>query len=101
MSPLQRSKAMLEKQGWHVEIVEHWNPWAKVRKDLFGFADLLCLADGAWPLLVQVTSRSNVSARVKKIKESPLLPIVSRNFVVVVHGWGKLKRGWDCKIVEI
>jgi hypothetical protein len=39
-------------------------------------------------LAVQVTSRSNVSARVRKITDSPLLPLVREAGIrVLVQGW--------------
>ncbi|NDC25982.1 MAG: hypothetical protein EBZ49_17885 [Proteobacteria bacterium] len=88
---------MLREQGYACEIVERWNPWAKVRQDLFGIGDILAIKDGE-TLLVQTTSRSNVTARVKKISESEMLPaILKARWRVVVHGWGELKDGWDCK----
>ncbi|CAN0586163.1 unnamed protein product, partial [Ectocarpus sp. 12 AP-2014] len=59
MSPTQRSKAALQKEGWTVEVVEKWNPHVRQRKDLFGFADLLAIKPGEQPLLIQVTSGSN------------------------------------------
>jgi hypothetical protein len=48
---------------------------------------LLCVRRGE-VLAVQVTSRSNVSSRVKKITDSPLLPLVREAGIrVLVHGW--------------
>lgn len=99
-SPLQRSKAALEADGWLVWITEHWNSFARVRQDLWTFADLLCLK-GNEILAVQVTSRGNVSARVKKIAEAATGDAVrTAGIRIEVHGWGKLKAGWDCKIVD-
>jgi len=89
-SPTQRSKAHLEKQGYRVAIVEHWNAFARIRQDLFGVVDLLCLR-GSETLAVQTTSASNMSARVKKIAESDAIAdIRAAGWGVVVHGW---KRG--------
>jgi hypothetical protein len=51
---------------------------------------------------VQTTSRANVAARVKKIAESEHLPAILRaGWKIEVHGWGKLKEGWTCKVIEI
>jgi hypothetical protein len=48
---------------------------------------LLCIRRGE-VLGVQVTSASNVPARVRKITDSPLLPLVRESGVrIVVHGW--------------
>lgn len=104
MSPLQRSKRLLEAEGWHVSIVEHWNAFARIRQDLWNFADLLCLKSLSKQIMaVQVTSRSHVSTRVAKIEASPLLTMVKDcGILVEVHGWGKLKgKGWDCRRVEL
>ena len=90
VSPTQRSLALLREQGYLCEIVEHWNPWAKIRQDLFGLGDILAIRDGE-TLLVQTTSRSNMSARVKKISESEVLPVILRaGWKIQVHGWGEL-----------
>ena len=101
VSPTQRSLALLRQQGYLCEVVERWNPWAKVRQDLFGIGDILAIKDRE-TLLVQTTSRSNVNARVKKISESEVLPAILRaGWRIQVHGWGELKNGWDCKTIEI
>jgi len=74
-------------------VVEKWNPHARIRQDLFGFADLLALR-GTEIMLVQVTSGSNVAARVRKITEHENLPRVREaNMRVVVHGWRKDAKG--------
>lgn len=41
--PLQRSKALLEADGWKVGIVERWIQRAFIRVDLFGLFDLVCI----------------------------------------------------------
>lgn len=93
LTPTQRSTRFLQEEGYHVELVEQTKrvgvPGAmKVWKtDLFGFLDLLCIRRGE-VLGVQVTSASNVPARVRKITDSPLLPLVRESGVrIVVHGW--------------
>ena len=87
-SPSAISAEYMREKGYVVETVERWIPGANIRKDLWGFADLLCMHEDSYmPLvLVQATSSSNVAARVKKINDSPLLPTVLKHFKVVVHG---------------
>lgn len=105
MSATQRSKALLEKAGWTVAIVERWNPHARIRQDLYGFADLLAMKPGRTPLLVQVTSGSNVASRLQKIREEPRAAIaLASGFGVQIHGWRKLKsnRGrWTPRIMDV
>jgi hypothetical protein len=50
MSPTARSLAHLRELGYKARVVEKWNPWAKVRQDLFG-GDLIGLKPGE-PVLV-------------------------------------------------
>jgi hypothetical protein len=89
MSPTQRSLAYLREQGMTCEVVERWNAFARIRQDLFGIIDIVAL-DEQQTLGVQTTSWTNVSARVKKIAESPHLPALLRaGWVLEVHGWKK------------
>lgn len=90
-SPTQRSLALLRDEGWTVEVVEHWNPHARIRQDLFGFADLIAMKPGFAPLLVQVTSTGWVS-RIAKIAKEPRAAIArASGFRIEIHGWRKLK----------
>ena len=70
-SPTQRSKAHAESLGYQVAIVEKYNQWAKVRQDLFGFIDLLCLSEGKCLLAIQATTTGNMNSRIQKIKSLP------------------------------
>ena len=64
-SPTQRSLEYLREQGYHCEVVEKWNPWKRVRQDLWGWCDILAIRRDE-VLAVQVTS-SGVSTRLKKL----------------------------------
>ncbi len=117
-SPTQRSLAMLRKAGYIAAIVEHWNPFAHIRQDLFGFIDIVAiqkpdlvdigLGKRSWMprsfgvLFVQSTSYSNVSSRVKKCKASENLPIcLYAGNRVEVHGWRKVGHRWKCRVVKV
>jgi hypothetical protein len=92
MSPTQRSLAHLRDQGYLVAIVEHWNPHARIRQDLFGWIDLLALRDTE-TLAVQTTA-SAVADRVKKITDSASLSAVRKaGWRILVHGWRKNAAG--------
>ena len=103
VSPTQRSLALLRKQGWHCEVVEHWNPWSKTRKDLWGWCDILCLDEKTGEVMaVQTTTKANVNARTKKIRGSDTLKLVRACGISVrVHGWHKIGNKWECKLVAI
>ena len=101
MSPTQRSLALLREQGYKPWIVEHWNHFARKRQDLYGCIDILAIGNGE-TIAIQTTSRSNVAARHKKIVENEYyLEMVRSGWKVQVHGWGKLKDGWQVKIIEL
>jgi hypothetical protein len=101
MTPTRRSIALLKERGYVTAIVERWNPWVKIRQDLFGFGDVLALGEGV-VLIVQTTSGSNLSKRVDKIKAHDNYAAVRNSGMkIVVHGWRKLKDGWACREVNL
>jgi len=90
-SPTQRSLKFLRSAGWTAAVVERWNPYAKIRQDVFGFADLIAFR-GPQTVLVQCTTASNMAARRAKIASIPAAadwrnPEVNR--YVLLHGWKK------------
>lgn len=92
LSPTQRSLAYLREQGYRVAIVEHWNPHARIRQDLWGWCDLLAIRKNE-VLAVQVTA-SGVAARIKKIQESDTIAMVrDAGIRVEIHGWRKNSKG--------
>ena len=101
-SPTQRSKAYLENAGYLVAIVEKWNPHARIRQDLWGFVDLLAIKEGE-TLGVQTTSRSNMSARARKIAEHENVgPVRKAGWRLEVHGWAKDTKGrWSVKVQDV
>jgi hypothetical protein len=104
-SPTQRSLKHLREEGYCVAVVEKWNPHARIRQDLFNVFDLLALpGEGAGhamhPLAVQVTSRSNMSARIDKIVAQPEAQVWHQcGGLIEVHGWDKYKNKWRIKTV--
>jgi hypothetical protein len=91
-SPTQRSLEYLREQGYHCEVVEKWNPWRRVRQDLWGWCDILAIRRDE-VLAVQVTA-AGVAARIKKIQESDTIARVREAGIrVEVHGWTKRANG--------
>lgn len=70
-SPTQRTLAHCRKAQWTAQVVEKWNPHARIRQDLFGCIDLLVLHGGI--LGVQACAGSSHSARTKKALAEPRL----------------------------
>lgn len=100
-SPTALTLRDLRRDGWTAEVVEHWNPHARVRHDLFGFVDVLALR-GDVTLGVQATSDSNVSARVRKIAEHANVNAVREaGWRLEVWGWAKKGARWECRKVDV
>jgi len=89
-SPTRRTLQHLRAAGYPlVQVVEKWNPHARVRQDLFGIIDVLAVGpEGV--LAVQCTSAAHVAERLVKLRASQALPVLKRAGVSVrVHGWHK------------
>ena len=100
MTPTQLTLRYLREHGWLAEVVERWVPGANIRKDLFGFVDIVALRDGE-TLAVQATSYSNISARVNKIADADAVSQVRKaNWRIWVVGWRKVNNRWTEKIVD-
>lgn len=92
-SPTQRSLKLLRERYPLVQVVERWNPHARVRQDLFGIIDILAVGAGE-TVAVQTTSASGVSKRIAKITESEALPSLREaGWRILVHGWRKNSKG--------
>jgi hypothetical protein len=107
-SPTQRSLKLLRDAGYFAAITEHWNQFAHIRQDLFGFCDIVAFKGYGPVLFVQTTSGTNVSARVAKIvsNDAARAWVQEPNRLIVVHGWRKVgERGkrklWDCRVVPV
>lgn len=98
----QLSLKLMRARGYYAETVEKYNPFIKRSNDFAGFIDILCLGDGE-VIGVQTTSRTNISARIKKIREHEnLLVVLDSGIRVIVHGWAKNKSNrWEVREVEI
>src|SRR5947209_2418568 len=103
LSPTQLSLRHLERAGYTAAITERWNPWARVRQDLFGFGDLIAFQAGQPVLIVQTTSTSNQSKRVAKIRANQTAALwVQAGGRIEVHGWRKSKAGrWQVTVTEV
>lgn len=89
MSPSQKTLKFLRAAGYLAQVVERWNPFAKVRQDLFGVIDIVAAGDGGI-LGVQACHKSDVSKRRKKILASEgARAWVENNGALWVMGWEK------------
>lgn len=90
-----RSRKLMEDRGFHVELVEHYNSFTQRRHDLFGIFDLLCIHTGSGEVaVVQTTSASNITSRMRKIADSENTPLVRKaGWTILCHGWKRERNG--------
>lgn len=103
MSPTQRTLAYLRKRGFECGVTEKYNRFAKVRQDLFGFIDIVCIPIQAQGIIaVQTTSNVNHTTRVKKIQAEPRAKkLIERGNTVVVISWRKVLGRWKPRVERI
>lgn len=104
MTPQQRARNLLKQEGYEVQTVEQTKriPGRTWKVDLFGAFDLLAVNAEGDIKAVQVTSRSNVSARVRKIADIPVIGWLRKaNWSLEVWGYGKTKTKGDWQIVDV
>lgn len=104
-SPLQKSlKYLRQDESAVVWVTEYWSPFPKphgLRHDLLGFIDVLLLQPGVKPVGVQVTSYSNMGARMRKIEESDLANKWHDHWGEIhVHGWKKVRNRWHLVVAK-
>jgi hypothetical protein len=92
VSPTARSLAYLREKGYRAQVVERWIPQARKRVDLFGFGDIVCLDGCPGVLAVQVTTASNLSNRLKKLRtecKQAAWDWLEHENALHLHGWSK------------
>lgn len=105
MTPTARTLQVLRKSGYRAQVVEQTIPHTFIKRDLFGFVDIVAVPSSeeqkricATPLLIQVTTGSNAAARESKIRGAcagALADCLAAGFIVEVWAWSKrkVKRG--------
>ena len=100
-SPTQRSLKYLRDLGMIAQVVERWNPFAKIRQDLFGWVDIVAMdVPRGRVVFVQTTTKHNMKDRIKKVHSLPTFKQAKKCGVVIyVHGWYKTGRLWGIEEV--
>ena len=95
-----RTLDKMRKEGYLCQVVEVFNRFAGVKNDLYGFIDVLCCGENGDIIGIQVTSQSNVQARIDKIRKHKNFLRVKKCMSIKVHGWARGKDGkriiWLC-----
>ena len=102
MTPTARTLQELRKRGYRCQVVEQTIPKTFIKRDLWGLWDVLAIRD-AETLAVQVTSGSNVAARLQKIAESEAVADCRKaGWSLAVHGWRKASNGrWTLREIDV
>jgi hypothetical protein len=103
-SPTQLTLKRLRESGEYplIQIVERWNAFSRTRIDLFNIFDILAIDNNGDTVGIQVTSKGNINARIKKIEESVALPHLRKaGWTIIVEGWYKEANKWKSKIKDI
>lgn len=92
----------LEDRGYVVDKAESYNAHTKRKKDLFKFIDFVAIHPIKGELIaIQTTSKSNLSARIKKAENlKAYWHWLASGNDVVFHGWFKGERKWELKEVR-
>ena len=109
MTPTQRALADLREEGWTAQVVEKWNPYARIRQDLFGCIDLVAVHSEQGTIGVQACAGASLAARIAKSCAEPrLVTWLQAGNRFECWGWRKLKvkRGgkavrWDVRRVNV
>lgn len=100
-SPTTRSLAEMRKRGYKADVTERWIPGANVRRDLYGFIDVLCIRERE-VCGVQATSGDHVAARIAKIAHHENVGAVRKAGIrILVHGWTKRRGRWRLREVDV
>ena len=97
----QQTRKRLSELGYTIELMERWCPFSRRKHDGFGFADFIAIRRDE-VLLVQVTSKSNMSTRRKKITEHENVGKV-REAGIRIELWGFYKESnrWQVKVEDL
>lgn len=103
MSPTARTLKFMRDQGYYVWIVEKTIPRTFIKQDAHGWIDIIAhKATGKGVIGIQVTSGSNLAARIHKAAgNGALVAWLLAGNTLRAHGWRKLKGRWAVDEREI
>lgn len=107
-SPTQRTLKFLRDGGHLAQVVERWNAYAKVRVDLFGVIDIVCVPlSGKGIIGVQACAgASHAARRTKSLAEPRLLTWLNAGGRFQIISWAKQgprgkRKVWVPRVEEI
>jgi len=105
ISPTQRTLKRMRESGDYkegmIKVVERWNPFARIRQDLWNF-DIMGISITGETHLIQVTTYGNMNARIDKITNADCTPhLRDADYVLLVEGWKKVNNRWKSFIADL
>ena len=112
VSHMERTLKRLRDEGYLVAKVEHWNPFAHKRQDLFGFIDVLAIKKNQPILAVQVCGDDSRAAHVASLESNEAFRVWRYTgleedaSIIQVWSWGKhgakgKRKVWTVNITEL
>lgn len=99
------SRKWLEARGWTVDTVEQTLPYGFIKRDCFGFADLLAFHPERGIVLVQSTAgagRGNANKRLEKIRANPShVGWLKSGGRIQVHNWLGEGKHRELEVLEV
>ena len=93
-SPTSRTLDHARSLGWTAQVVERWNPHARVRVDLFGVLDLVVLTPSSIVGIQACAGASHAARRDKILAEPRALAWLRAGGLLEIWSWSKRsKRG--------
>ncbi len=96
--PTQLTLKECRERGYHAYVCEKWVPGANIRKDAFGFGDLLVIDDDQGSLLIQACVYASIGTRRQKILEKctePAKAWLERGNRIEIWAWRKVGHRWQ------
>ena len=102
LSPTRLTLRHYRNLGYLCEVVEYYNAYSQRRHDFYNFADVAALNEKEL-LLIQTTTKPNISARRNKMAGIPAAVMLAGipGIRILVVGWGKKRGRWEPVIQEM
>ena len=108
ISSIQKTLRQLRQQGSICGIVEHFNQYARIRQDLFGFIDIVALLPDRGIVAIQCCTTDHASHKAKILANEVAPEWLKSGGKIEIWSWRKLKikRGgvamrWTPRVEEI
>jgi hypothetical protein len=101
-SPTARTLERARKLGYTIQVVERWNPHAKIRQDLFGCIDLVAITPSGIVGIQACAASSHAARRTKALLEPRLAAWCRAGGHFEVWSWKQDAAGkWDVRIEQL